>query len=91
MGRQILDKLIMNVTICSLNDYYTPDSIKAGWNKYCVSCFERLRKNRVGRSEEFYFFLRGDVSVYIFKTRKKICCKNVPEMHLWGKIRQKKF
>ena len=30
------------------------------------------------------------MSVYAFKTRKKICCKNVPEMHLWCKISKKK-
>ena len=46
----------------------------------------------------FFFILknksklrRGDMSVYAFKTKKKICCENVPDMHLWGKISQKNF
>ena len=31
------------------------------------------------------------MSVYVFKSRKKVCCKNVPDMHLWGKISKKKI
>ena len=30
------------------------------------------------------------MSVDVFKTRKNICCENVPEMYLWGKISKKK-
>ncbi len=32
---------------------------KAGWNKFCVSCFERLRKNRVGRN--FFFISKNKI------------------------------
>ena len=31
------------------------------------------------------------MSVYVFKTKKRICCKNVPDMHLWGEMSKKKI
>ncbi len=31
------------------------------------------------------------MSVYVIKTKKRICCKNVPDMHLWGEMSKKKI
>ncbi len=40
-------------------------SLEARWNKFCVSCFKRLGKNRVGQSEQkfFFFFLKKKIKL----------------------------